>query len=130
MNICRFKLFKFTWGIHCNDLTCYCSGEGAENAFCGGVISLDNWDMELSIPVMATTDLVFDGDVIKELDVEISTICEETVTYNYTYSSVKVINTCFSKLKNFSSGTILWEVHTCLLNLSPSWKAMNKEKTM
>jgi hypothetical protein len=40
---------------------------------------------------MATTDLVYDGDVTQQLDVGIFTYCEEVVTYNYTHSSVQVI---------------------------------------
>jgi hypothetical protein len=38
------------------------------SAFCGGVISINTWEDELSIPVMATTDLVYDGDVTRQLN--------------------------------------------------------------
>ena len=73
-------------------ITCLPSGMNDDvSAFCGGVISINTWEDELSIPVMATTDLVYDGDVTRQLNVGIFTHCEEVVTYNYTHSSVLVI---------------------------------------
>lgn len=81
-----FIVFDVTDNLHCSNVN------AGDTAFCGGMITVNMWEDELSVPVMATTDIVYDGDVSRHLDVGISTFCGTTVTYNYTYSSVKVDN--------------------------------------
>ncbi|XP_033756295.1 uncharacterized protein LOC117339040 [Pecten maximus] len=61
-----------------------------DEAFCGGLISMETWEDEFRLPVAATVDLLYDGEVKRHLNVTASVHCGNSTIFNDTIGQVKV----------------------------------------
>lgn len=58
--------------------------------FCGNMITMRSWERPTVIPVFASIDLLYDKDKTRSLTLRSEVMCQGTVNYNTTTTTVKV----------------------------------------
>lgn len=68
--------------------------------FCGNMITMRTWERPTVIPVFASIDLLYDKDKTRSLTLRSEVMCQGTVNYNTTTTTVKVRRSYQSNVDN------------------------------
>lgn len=69
--------------------------------FCGNIITMRTWERPTVIPVFASIDLLYDKDKTRSLTLRSEVMCQGTVNYNTTTTTVKVRRSYQSNVVQF-----------------------------